>query len=188
MLALFALLGVGAVLRDRAANERRLALWVAGTESGTGSGTGTRTVTSPASRPASGTGSGTGKLEPGGPGSWGPAFWNRPWLLAAGVAFGLASSVKWSGLYFLAVFAVYALGSEVLRRRRAGIPSWLTGTLVQQGPITFLLTVPVALLVYLASWTGWFATSGGYYRQWVQDGGGTAWQGALAWVPLDFQN
>ena len=119
---------------------------------------------------------------------WGPAFWNRPWLLAAGVAFGVASGIKWSGLYFLAVFAVYALGSEVLLRRRAGIPFWLSGTLLRQGPITFLLTVPVALLVYVASWTGWFATDGGYYRHWVEDGGGAAWEGALAWVPLDFQN
>jgi dolichyl-phosphate-mannose-protein mannosyltransferase len=156
MLALFALLGVGAVLLDRARNERRLALWVADT--------------GPARSP------------------WGPAFWNRPWLLAAGVAFGLASSVKWSGLYFLAIFAVYALGSDVLLRRRLGIPFWLSGTVLRQGPITFLLTVPVAALVYFAGWTGWFATDGGYYRHWVEDGGGPAWEGALAWVPLDIQN
>jgi len=66
--------------------------------------------------------------------------------------------------------------------------SRLEGTLLRQGPITFILTVPVALLVYLASWTGWFATDGGYYRHWVEDGGGSAWGGLLAWVPLDFQN
>ncbi len=156
MLALFALLGAGAVLLDRSWNERRLAQWAAGTDL--------------EARP------------------WGPAFWNRPWLLAAGVAFGIASGIKWSGLYFLAIFAVYALGSEILLRRRAGIPFWLGGTILRQGPITFLLTVPVALLVYVASWAGWFATDGGYYRHWVEDGGGTAWDGALAWVPLDIQN
>lgn len=122
------------------------------------------------------------------PRPWGPALWWRPWLLAAGIAFGVASGIKWSGLYFLAGFALYSLGSEILLRRRAGIPYWPGGTILRQGPITFLLTVPVALAVYVASWAGWFATSGGYYRHWVEDGGGAAWEGGLAWVPLDFQN
>jgi len=162
MLALFALLGAAAILLDREGNERRLAAWAAQQEA-----------------------DGQGRI---GRTAWGPAFWGRPWLLAAGVAFGIASGIKWSGLYFLAGFAVYALGSEVLARRRAGIRFWLEGTLLRQGPITFILTVPVALLVYLASWTGWFATDGGYYRHWVEDGGGSAWGGLLAWVPLDFQN
>ncbi len=157
MLALFALLGVGAVLLDRAWNERRLAAWI-----------------------------GEQDASPRSP--WGPALWWRPWLLAAGLAFGVASGIKWSGLYFLAVFAVFALVSEILLRRRCGIPLWLPGTILRQGPITFLLTVPVAGLVYIASWAGWFATDGGYYRHWVEDGGGAAWDGALAWVPLDIQN
>lgn len=160
MLALFALLGAGAVLLDRSWNSRRLAVWMA--------------------RDAGDATSGRA--------SWGPAVWNRPWLIAAGVAFGIASGIKWSGLYFLAIFAVYALGSEILLRRRSGAPSWLVGTILRRGPITFLLTVPVALFVYVVSWAGWFATDGGYYRHWVEDGGGSAWGGGLAWVPLDFQN
>ncbi|HEX7835586.1 MAG TPA: phospholipid carrier-dependent glycosyltransferase, partial [Pseudolysinimonas sp.] len=154
MLALFALLGVGAVLLDRPHTERRLAAWVAD---------------DPSRRASSG-----------------PAFWNRPWLLAAGVAFGLASGVKWSGLYFLAVFALYALGTDVLMRRRAGIRSWLGGTILRQGPVTFVLMVPVAIAVYFAGWIGWFASDGGTYRHWIENGGGTAWSGALAWVPVDF--
>jgi dolichyl-phosphate-mannose-protein mannosyltransferase len=157
MLALFALLGVGAVLLDRAWNERRLAAWI-------------------------------GEQEHSPRSPRGPALWWRPWLLAAGLAFGIASGIKWSGLYFLAVFAVSALVSEILLRRRFGIPSWLAGTVLRQGPVTFLLTVPVAALVYITSWAGWFATDGGYYRHWVEDGGGAAWEGALAWVPLDIQN
>src|SRR5690606_3111114 len=116
---------------------------------------------------------------------WGPALWWRPWLFAAGLTFGLASAVKWSGLYFLAVFAVYTVLVDALARRRAGVTFWLSGTIFKQGPVSFLLTVPVAASVYLASWTGWFATSGGYYRNWAADAG-NAWQGALAWVPLDW--
>jgi len=48
--------------------------------------------------------------------------------------------------------------------------------------------VPVALLVYVASWAGWFATDGGFYRHWIENEGGEAWGGALSWVPVDFQN
>jgi hypothetical protein len=33
---------------------------------------------------------------------WGPALWGRPWLLAAGLTFGLATGVKWNALYLLA--------------------------------------------------------------------------------------
>jgi dolichyl-phosphate-mannose--protein O-mannosyl transferase len=114
-------------------------------------------------------------------------------LLIAGLMFGIASGIKWSGLYFLAAFAVYALGSEVLARRRAGIRNWLDGTLLRQGPVTFLLTVPVALGVYVASWAGWFASGqngaiGAYYRHWIEDGSGQAWTGLLSWVPYDVQN
>jgi len=118
---------------------------------------------------------------------WGPTFWWRPWLLAAGVAFGLASGVKWSGLYLLAVFAVYSVVSDMLDRRRAGVHFWFTGTVAGQGLPSFLLTVPAALAAYLVTWTGWLVTSGGYYRGWSAEAG-NAWTGALSWVPLPLQS
>lgn len=117
----------------------------------------------------------------------GPVLWRRPWLLAASLAFGLASGVKWSGLYFLAAFALYALIAEIVLRRQAGIRAWPLA-IATQGPVTFLLTVPLALGVYVASWAGWFATSGGYYRSWIEDEGGQPWTGILAGVPYDLQN
>jgi dolichyl-phosphate-mannose--protein O-mannosyl transferase len=157
MLALFALLGAYFVLIDRDGNRRRIEEWLAWR---------------------------AGAQLPVG---WGPSFWARPWLIAAGAAFGVATGVKWSGLYLLAGFALYALGSELLTRRRLGILNW-PGGLLTQGPATFLLMVPVALVVYLASWTGWFATSGGYYRHWIENDGGQAWTGLLSWVPYDLQN
>jgi dolichyl-phosphate-mannose-protein mannosyltransferase len=118
---------------------------------------------------------------------WGPLLVWRPWLLAAAVAFGLASGVKWSGVYFLAVFGVFVVVSELLLRRKAGIEFWASGGLLRQAPVTFVLTVPLAAAVYLATWTGWFATEGGYHRRWIE-GGGEAWSGALSWVPTAFQN
>ncbi|MBC7591660.1 MAG: phospholipid carrier-dependent glycosyltransferase [Salinibacterium sp.] len=120
-------------------------------------------------------------------GDWGPAIWWRPWLMAAGVAFGAATAIKWNGIYFLAALAVYTLVVDALARRRAGIPFWLSGTVFKQAPVSFLLTVPAAALTYLVTWTGWFVTSGGYSRQWAE-GAGNAWTGALSWVPLSLQS
>jgi dolichyl-phosphate-mannose--protein O-mannosyl transferase len=77
--------------------------------------------------------------------------------------------------------------TDALARRRAGVMFWISGTLLKQAPASFLLTVPIAAAAYVASWTGWFVTSGGYYRQWAAEAG-NAWQGALAWVPADWQS
>jgi dolichyl-phosphate-mannose-protein mannosyltransferase len=153
----FVLLGFGAVLLDRAQSRLRLAGWMSRRNA--------------ADRST----------------DWGPALAWRPWLVAAGVAFGLAAGVKWNGLYFLAGFAVYTLVVDAIARRRAGVQFWLTGTLFKQAPVSFLLTVPVALAVYLTTFTGWFRTQGGYGRQWAEQDG-NAWQGAFAWVPTAFQS
>jgi dolichyl-phosphate-mannose--protein O-mannosyl transferase len=94
----------------------------------------------------------------------GPLVWNRPWLVAAGAAAGAATAVKWSGLYALAAIGVYAVVSDALARRRAGVALWTWGAL-RQAVASFLLLVPVALVVYVASWTGWLVSAGGYDRQ-----------------------
>ena len=156
--AFFGLLGAYFVLLDRSATERRLAPWLEGRDA--------------AGRPT----------------DWGPVFWWRPWLLAAAVAFGCATSVKWSGLYFLAVFGLYTVVSDAFLRKKAGIAFWGTGTVLRQAPVNALLMVPLALVVYLGSWVTWFTTDGGYYRHWVENGEGEAWSGGLGWVPLAFQN
>jgi len=164
IVALFMLLGFGAVLLDREWHERRLAVAVAAR-----------------SRPGP---AGDGAPEPP---TWGPVIWNRPWVLAAATAFGLASAVKWSGLYFLAAFGVYLIVVDARARRRLGIPFWFSAAVLKQGPVTFVLLVPLALVSYLIPWIGWFATSGGMYRSWAQTAG-SEWTGALSWVPLSIQN
>jgi dolichyl-phosphate-mannose-protein mannosyltransferase len=117
----------------------------------------------------------------------GPVVWARPWVVAAGVAFGAAIAVKWSGLYFLAAVGVYLILVDALARRRAGLPFYVEGAVVKQGPITFLLLVPVAAATYLASWTGWLVTSGGYYRDWADQPGNAA-TGFWSWVPHPLQS
>jgi dolichyl-phosphate-mannose--protein O-mannosyl transferase len=116
---------------------------------------------------------------------WGPGLWRRPWLVAAGVAFGLCAAVKWNGLYFLAILAVYTVVVDALARRRLGVPFWISSTLLKQAPVSFLLTVPATLATYLVTWTGWFVTDGGYSRTWAED---NAWTGAFSWVPLSIQS
>lgn len=117
----------------------------------------------------------------------GPVIWARPWVVAAGVAFGAATAVKWSGLYFVAVIGLYLVLVDALARRRLGLPFWITGAVLKQAPATFLLFVPVAAIVYLVSWTGWLATDGGYYRHWAEEPGNAA-TGVWGWVPLSLQS
>jgi dolichyl-phosphate-mannose-protein mannosyltransferase len=47
--------------------------------------------------------------------------------------------------------------------------------------------VPIALAGYMASWTGWFVTKGGYDRTFA-DQPGNAWTGTFAWVPRVLQS
>ncbi|MBK0297032.1 phospholipid carrier-dependent glycosyltransferase, partial [Bacillus sp. S34] len=58
-------------------------------------------------------------------------LWWRPWLFAMGLALGLATATKWSGMYFLAFFAVYSVLSDMVLRRRAGIEFWSSSALLQ---------------------------------------------------------
>lgn len=94
----------------------------------------------------------------------GPTIWARPWILAAGVTLGLASAVKWSGLYALAALGIGIVIADAIDRRRAGVTRWAEAAIGRQGPASFLLLVPPALVAYLVSWTGWLVTSGGYDR------------------------
>ena len=122
--------------------------------------------------------------------AWGPVLWNRPWLLAAGAAVGAATAVKWSGLYVLVGLGIYVVVTDALARRRAGVAFWPTDAALRQGPVSFVLLVPIAFLVYLGSWVGWIVTDGGYGRHAIDPatGAGEAATGFWSWVPLALQN
>lgn len=123
----------------------------------------------------------------GDPMHWGPALWWRPWLLAAAILLGLCTGVKWSGLYFLAFFAVYTVIVDAVALRHRGVVFWASTAMLKQAPATFLIMVPLSLVTYVATWTGWLVTGGGFYRHWAETGG-QPWSGALSWVPYWFQN
>ena len=115
---------------------------------------------------------------------WGPVLWGRPWLVAAGIAGGAACGVKWSGAWVLGALGLYVVVSDALARRRLGVYFWPADA-VRQGAASFLLLVPVAVVVYLSTWIGWLTTDGGYGRH---DVDATPAQGFWSWVPLPFQN
>ncbi|BCY08573.1 phospholipid carrier-dependent glycosyltransferase [Actinoplanes sp. L3-i22] len=84
------------------------------------------------------------------------------WLLGAGVLFGLACGVKWSGLFFLPFFAALIVVWRVQARRSAGIPAPFAGLLGDLG--WGLLSFVLSFIFYLATWTGWFLTDTGWDR------------------------
>ncbi|MFT4051517.1 MAG: phospholipid carrier-dependent glycosyltransferase [Microbacterium sp.] len=111
---------------------------------------------------------------------WGAILWNRPWVLAAGAAAGAASAVKWSGVWVLAAIGLYLVVTDALDRRRLGVTFWPADA-VRQGAASFVLLVPVAFVVYLASWTGWILSDSGYDRHTADANPAT---GLFGWVPL----
>lgn len=104
----------------------------------------------------------------------GPVFWWRPWLFAAGIAWGLATSVKWSGLYVVAVFGIFVFIRE-LSARWATEPYWISSSVLTGGIPAFLNLVPITAVVYVGSWLGWFLnpngwghTGGSVWRDWLE--------------------
>ncbi len=112
-------------------------------------------------------------------------IWARPWLIAAGATLGAAASVKWSGLYFLAAFGLYVVISETLARRRAEQANWAFAGLIDSGLATFLLMVPIAIATYIATWSGWLISGGGYDANWAETNPAS---GFWAWVPKPIQS
>ncbi|MDR2378012.1 MAG: phospholipid carrier-dependent glycosyltransferase, partial [Bifidobacteriaceae bacterium] len=107
----------------------------------------------------------------------GPGLGMRWYLLAAGVSLGMACGVKWSGLYFLAVFGLLVVAWDAQARRRAGIRLWPWAACWRDGFKAFALMVPVALVAYVGCWWGWLTTKTGYFRDWaeVHPGEGLTW-------------
>ncbi len=95
----------------------------------------------------------------------------RWWRLGAGVCLGLAVGSKWNGIWYVPAFGALALAWDVGARRAAGFKRGADAALARDlGGLAGSFAV-APLLAYLATWTGWFATSSGYDRNWaVQHG------------------
>src|SRR3954447_26079580 len=98
----------------------------------------------------------------------------RGWRIAAGVFFGAACAVKWSGIWFLAFFAVLSLFWDRAAWREAGVPS-PTRTALRRGlpgAVWALGLLPV--LTYLAAFTGWLMGETSQDRHWADQHPDTA--------------
>ncbi|MFF4504515.1 dolichyl-phosphate-mannose--protein mannosyltransferase [Streptomyces sp. NPDC001401] len=107
----------------------------------------------------------------------------RPWRLAAGVFLGLAAASKWNGLYFLVFFTALTVLWDVGSRRVAGAGHPYRAVLRKDLGWSVLSLIPVAVLTYLATWTGWFMSDNGYNRHWADGRGGT-W----SWIPAPLRS
>ncbi|MFI6083792.1 dolichyl-phosphate-mannose--protein mannosyltransferase [Streptomyces sp. NPDC051217] len=104
----------------------------------------------------------------------------RPWRIAAGLMLGLAFATKWNGLYILAAFGLLTIFWDVGARRTAGAVRPYLAVLKRDLLPAFVSTVPVAIVTYIASWTGWIVTDKGYFRDWAAtEGRGGMW----SWLP-----
>ena len=94
----------------------------------------------------------------------GPGIGIHWWRVAAGFFIGCACACKWDAIWYLVAFAALAIAWDVGARRAAGISHFWRGALARDGkwlPLTFGV---LPLGVYIASWSGWFASSIGYDR------------------------
>jgi dolichyl-phosphate-mannose--protein O-mannosyl transferase len=100
-------------------------------------------------------------------GQLGPRFGIRKWRVAAGICLGLAVGTKWNAAWYIVGFAALITAWDIGARRAAGLTSFVRGGLRETRwlPVTF---IAIPLGVYIASWSGWFATSTGYYRDYAQ--------------------
>jgi dolichyl-phosphate-mannose-protein mannosyltransferase len=91
----------------------------------------------------------------------------RWWRLGAGICLGLAVGSKWNGVWYVPAFGAMSFAWDVGARRAAGFKRGAGAALGRDlgGLAGSFVLAPV--LAYLATWTGWFATSSGYDRNWA---------------------
>jgi dolichyl-phosphate-mannose--protein O-mannosyl transferase len=106
-----------------------------------------------------------GAAEAGSPGT-GPRLGIRRWRVAAGIFLGLAVATKWNAAWYIIGFGALTIAWDIGARRAVGLRSFVRGALRDAVwlPLTFVV-IPLAL--YIASWSGWFATSTGWDRDYA---------------------
>jgi dolichyl-phosphate-mannose--protein O-mannosyl transferase len=123
----------------------------------------------------------------------------RPWRLTAGVMLGAATATKWNGLYVVAVFALMTVLWDQAGRRWAGAHRPVRAMLRRDALPALLSTVGAALVVYVAAWSGWLATGGGFDRNWADHRAGLSMprtpvvdiplpQVSMSWVPAPLRS
>lgn len=89
---------------------------------------------------------------------------NKYWLTA--LALGLATSVKWSGLYVLIALALLVLINDYREHRYLGSENPIRKMAQKNFLLRFLQFGIFPIFIYLTSWFGWFFTKTGWDRNW----------------------
>ena len=104
-----------------------------------------------------------------------PSLGPRPWRLVAGVCFGAAMAVKWSGLSWWVGFAALSLWWDRGALKAAGVRSPFTGMLRRSALWAAGSLFVTPIVVYLFTWTGWFAGENSWNRHY----GDGRWYGVI---------
>jgi dolichyl-phosphate-mannose--protein O-mannosyl transferase len=93
---------------------------------------------------------------------WGPRVLWRPWLLLAGLWWGLAIGTKWSAVFPMAAFGLLFWFWSAGARRSFGVRRPVLKAVVADAlpGAAYLVLLPV--IVYIATWTGWLLHAGVY--------------------------
>ncbi len=103
----------------------------------------------------------------------------RWWRLAALVALGLATGVKWSGLYFCALFMMLSALWDLIDRRDAGYRRAFSTATVRSVLPALGMTLVVYPLTYLGTYWSWFASPFSFDRHWAETHPGEG----ISWLP-----
>lgn len=91
-------------------------------------------------------------------------FGYRWWRFGAGISLGLACGVKWSGLYFMAVFGLMSVMCDWWLRYRYRTHKPMISTLGYDVAPALMSLVFLPIGVYLWCWRAWFASETSVYR------------------------
>jgi dolichyl-phosphate-mannose-protein mannosyltransferase len=97
----------------------------------------------------------------------GPGGGIRWWRLAAIIALGLATGVKWSGLYAAFAFLVLSVVWDLVDRHAVGVRLFVLGSIVRSMLPAVMATVILLPAVYVGSWASWFVSDSSYMRHWA---------------------
>ncbi|MDQ1699362.1 MAG: dolichyl-phosphate-mannose-protein mannosyltransferase, partial [Frankiaceae bacterium] len=84
----------------------------------------------------------------------------RPWRIACGLCLGAAFATKWDGAFWIPAFLLLAMWWDVGARRVAGDAAPVGNGLLYDGFVALVPFVVLPVIVYVASWTGWFVSDG----------------------------
>jgi dolichyl-phosphate-mannose-protein mannosyltransferase len=98
----------------------------------------------------------------------GPQLGIRKWRVAAGVLVGLAGGTKQDAVWYIFAFVALCIAWDMGARRTVGLRSYARGALVRDGKWLPLTLGVIPLVTYIVTWSGWFATSTGYDRNYAQ--------------------